>query len=189
MPQWDLLDFIAGQGRKYPTFDLRMSTEATGLTHDVAGRVSGVTLASGATLPARLVIAADGRRFEVDRDRPPGAAGQPSLPEELHAVLEYGVLPRAYQVKSGTLTMVLVQDGGGNGLGTVTLHLDALVEDPVDGVPDLHLEGDFQVAIGGISLLGYALGLIDRARLKEVAEAAAALIRKHGGTPTDEPPL
>lgn len=66
-------------------------------------------------------------------------------------VLEYGVLPRAYQVKAGTLTMVLVQDGGGNGLGTVTLHLDALVEDPVDGVPDLHLEGDFQVAIGGIS--------------------------------------
>lgn len=29
----------------------------------------------------------------------------------------------------------------------------------------------------------------DRARLKEVAAAAAALIRKHGGTPTDEPPL
>lgn len=62
MPQWDLLDFIAGQGRRYPTFDLRMSTEATGLTYDAAGRASGVTLASGATLPARLVIAADGRR-------------------------------------------------------------------------------------------------------------------------------
>ena len=62
MPQWDLLDFIAGQGKRYPTFDLRMSTEATGLTSDAAGRVSGVTLASGETLPARLVIAADGRR-------------------------------------------------------------------------------------------------------------------------------
>ena len=62
MPQWDLLDFIAGQGRRYPTFDLRMSTEATGLTCDDTGRVSGVTLASGETLPARLVIAADGRR-------------------------------------------------------------------------------------------------------------------------------
>ena len=62
MPQWDLLDFIAGQGRRYPTFDLRMSTEATGLTYDDTGRVSGVTLASGGTLPARLVIAADGRR-------------------------------------------------------------------------------------------------------------------------------
>lgn len=62
MPQWDLLDFIATQGRKYPTFDLRMSTEASGLTYDDAGRVNGVTLASGGTLPARLVIAADGRR-------------------------------------------------------------------------------------------------------------------------------
>ena len=62
MPQWDLLDFIAGQGKRYPTFDLRMSTEATGLTYDDTGRVSGVELASGETLPARLVIAADGRR-------------------------------------------------------------------------------------------------------------------------------
>ncbi|MHA4838916.1 FAD-dependent oxidoreductase [Sphingopyxis sp. MSC1_008] len=62
MPQWDLLDFIAGHGRKYPTFDLRMSTEATGLTYDAANRVSGVTLASGEMLAARLVIAADGRR-------------------------------------------------------------------------------------------------------------------------------
>lgn len=62
MPQWDLLDFIAGQGRKYPTFELRMSTEAIGLAYDPAGRVAGVTLASGETLPARLVIAADGRR-------------------------------------------------------------------------------------------------------------------------------
>jgi 2-polyprenyl-6-methoxyphenol hydroxylase-like FAD-dependent oxidoreductase len=62
MPQWDLLDFIAGQAKAYPTFDLRMSTEAVGLVHDAAGRISGVTLANGETLPARLVIAADGRR-------------------------------------------------------------------------------------------------------------------------------
>ena len=62
MPQWDLLDFIAGQGRRYPTFDLRMSSEATGLTFDAQGRVSGVTLASGDAMSARLVIAADGRR-------------------------------------------------------------------------------------------------------------------------------
>ncbi len=62
MPQWDLLDFIARQGRTYPTFDLRMSTEAAGPTFDDAGRVNGVTLTTGETLPARLVIAADGRR-------------------------------------------------------------------------------------------------------------------------------
>ena len=62
MPQWDLLDFIARQGGTYPTFDLRMSTEGTGLTFDAAGRANGVMLATGETLPARLVIAADGRR-------------------------------------------------------------------------------------------------------------------------------
>lgn len=62
MPQWDLLDFIADCGKRYPTFDLRMSTEATGLVHDARGRVSGVQLASGETIDARLVIAADGRR-------------------------------------------------------------------------------------------------------------------------------
>lgn len=62
MPQWDLLDFIARAARRYPAFDLRMSTEATGLTFDDAGRASGVTLAGGEALPARLVIAADGRR-------------------------------------------------------------------------------------------------------------------------------
>src|SRR3546814_19935841 len=39
-----------------------MSTEATGLTYDAADRVSGVPLANGDTLSARLVIAADGRR-------------------------------------------------------------------------------------------------------------------------------
>ena len=62
MPQWDLLDFIARQGKAYPTFDLRMSTEAAGPTFDAAGRVNGVTLTTGETLAARLVIAADGRR-------------------------------------------------------------------------------------------------------------------------------
>ena len=62
MPQWDLLDFIARQARRYPTFDLRMTTEAVAPVLDSAGRVAGVTLAGGETLPARLVIAADGRR-------------------------------------------------------------------------------------------------------------------------------
>ena len=62
MPQWDLLDFIARQARRYPTFDLRMTTEAVAPVLDAAGRVAGVMLASGETLPARLVIAADGRR-------------------------------------------------------------------------------------------------------------------------------
>lgn len=61
MPQWDLLDFIADQAMRYPTFALHMSTEATGLALDPDGRVSGVELADGRTIKARLVIAADGR--------------------------------------------------------------------------------------------------------------------------------
>ena len=61
MPQWDFLDFIARHAKRYACFDLRMSTEATGLMHDAHGRVSGVRLANGELLSGRLVIAADGR--------------------------------------------------------------------------------------------------------------------------------
>lgn len=61
MPQWDLLDFIAAKAARYPTFELRMSAEVTDIFY-TDGRVGGVMLASGEKLPARLVIAADGRR-------------------------------------------------------------------------------------------------------------------------------
>ncbi len=30
MPQWDFLNFLAAQGKKYPTFDLRMEHNVTG---------------------------------------------------------------------------------------------------------------------------------------------------------------
>ena len=63
MPQWDFLDFLARRAARYPTFRLRMRTEAVGLLEE-AGRVSGVR----ATTPegpldvrADLVVAADGR--------------------------------------------------------------------------------------------------------------------------------
>ncbi|WP_313805318.1 FAD-dependent oxidoreductase [Sphingobium sp.] len=62
MPQWDFLDFVAQEAGHYPDFTLRMKAEATGLTHDAAGRVNGVKLADGAVVPADYVIAADGRR-------------------------------------------------------------------------------------------------------------------------------
>src|SRR4051794_27394619 len=41
MPQWDFLDFLAEQGRRYPTFHLRMQAEVTGLVEE-GGRVVGV---------------------------------------------------------------------------------------------------------------------------------------------------
>jgi 2-polyprenyl-6-methoxyphenol hydroxylase-like FAD-dependent oxidoreductase len=63
MPQWDFLDFLARQASRYPTFQLLMRTEATGLIEETE-RVTGVR----ATTPegpldvrADLVIAADGR--------------------------------------------------------------------------------------------------------------------------------
>ena len=62
MPQWDLLDFIAEKASRYPHFALRMECEATGLGYDAKGRVDMVKTANGKDLPARLVIACDGRR-------------------------------------------------------------------------------------------------------------------------------
>ena len=67
MPQWDFLDFIAGQAKRYPTFRLRMNAEVVGLLED-GGKVVGVR----ATTPdgpldvrARLTVGADGRRSTV----------------------------------------------------------------------------------------------------------------------------
>jgi 2-polyprenyl-6-methoxyphenol hydroxylase-like FAD-dependent oxidoreductase len=59
MPQWEFLDFVAEEARRYPHFTLAMETEATGLLIE-RGRVSGVR-AGERTFPARLTIAADGR--------------------------------------------------------------------------------------------------------------------------------
>jgi 2-polyprenyl-6-methoxyphenol hydroxylase-like FAD-dependent oxidoreductase len=63
MPQWDFLDFLAGQGRAYPSFSLHMATEAIGLIEQ-QGRIAGVRARSGEDeleVYADLCIAADGR--------------------------------------------------------------------------------------------------------------------------------
>ena len=63
MPQWDFLDFLARQAGRYPTFQLEMRAEATGLIEE-AGRVAGVratTPAGPLEVRADLVVAADGR--------------------------------------------------------------------------------------------------------------------------------
>jgi len=70
MPQWDFLDFLAEQARALPAFTFRRATEALEVVRE-GDRVTGVEVrsASGAErLPARLVIAADGRE-SVLRDR------------------------------------------------------------------------------------------------------------------------
>ena len=63
MPQWDLLDFLAREAARFPTFHLRMKTEVTGLLEE-AGRVVGVqavTPDGPIAVRADLVVAADGR--------------------------------------------------------------------------------------------------------------------------------
>ena len=81
MPQWDFLDFIANEAKRYPTFQLLMRTDATGLMRE-GDRMVGVTAIGpeGALeINAHLTIAADGRHstlrdaagFEVvDRGAP-----------------------------------------------------------------------------------------------------------------------
>ena len=67
MPQWDFLNFLARQARRYPTFDLRMQAEATELIEE-AGRIVGLrakTPDGELTIRAGLVIGCDGRHSTV----------------------------------------------------------------------------------------------------------------------------
>jgi 2-polyprenyl-6-methoxyphenol hydroxylase-like FAD-dependent oxidoreductase len=63
VPQWDFLDMLADEGRRYPHFDLRMRHEAVGLI-EAGGRVTGVRVRSPEgemSVHADLVVACDGR--------------------------------------------------------------------------------------------------------------------------------
>ena len=67
MPQWDFLDFLADEGRKYPTFRLLMNAEVTGIRR-ADGRVTGLdvrTPEGNLEVEATLTIGADGRRSVV----------------------------------------------------------------------------------------------------------------------------
>ena len=60
MPQWDFLNFLAGEAAKLACFALRMGCEAVNLLTE-HGRVRGVRTSDGEDLRARLTIVADGR--------------------------------------------------------------------------------------------------------------------------------
>jgi 2-polyprenyl-6-methoxyphenol hydroxylase-like FAD-dependent oxidoreductase len=67
MPQWDFLNFLAEHGKRYKTFDLHMSAEATDLIEE-GGRVVGLrakTPDGALTIRADLVVGCDGRRSTV----------------------------------------------------------------------------------------------------------------------------
>src|SRR5229473_5467840 len=63
MPQWDFLDFLAREARRYPGFELSMNAEVTSLV-ERDGRICGVKLKNQEIL-ADLVIGADGRHSTV----------------------------------------------------------------------------------------------------------------------------
>lgn len=66
-PQWDFLDLLAREGKRFPTFDLRMEVEATDVIRS-GERVTGVRCTSNGSqldIMADLVIAADGRRSAI----------------------------------------------------------------------------------------------------------------------------
>lgn len=60
MPQWEFLDFLAAQAKALPCFTLAMESEVLDLLRE-NGVIAGVRTWDGATIRARLVIAADGR--------------------------------------------------------------------------------------------------------------------------------
>lgn len=68
MPQWDFLNFLAGQAKKFLTFDLRMQHEAVDLIRDGGRRVRGVearTPEGTVEIRADLVAGCDGRHSRV----------------------------------------------------------------------------------------------------------------------------
>lgn len=76
MPQWEFLDFVAQEARRYPAFTLRMETEGVAAI-ERGGRVSGVRTGDGEEIGARLVIAADGRGSKLRAGLPLHDLGAP----------------------------------------------------------------------------------------------------------------
>src|SRR6185436_10898753 len=67
MPQWDFLDFLAAQGKRFPAFHLLMQAEVRELIEE-GERIVGVrarTAHGDVTIRADLVVAADGRHSTV----------------------------------------------------------------------------------------------------------------------------
>ena len=76
MPQWDFLDFLREEAKVFPGFHLRMEAPVDSFIEE-QGRVSGVRLAGGEELRARLTIAADGRTSIVRTMLPLETLGAP----------------------------------------------------------------------------------------------------------------
>jgi 2-polyprenyl-6-methoxyphenol hydroxylase-like FAD-dependent oxidoreductase len=67
MPQWDFLNFLVEQGRRYPAFHVEMQAEATGLLEE-NGRIVGVRIITPQgprEIRADLIVGADGRHSVI----------------------------------------------------------------------------------------------------------------------------
>ena len=76
MPQWEFLDFLRDEAARFPSFALRMKAPVEAFLEG-QGRVTGVRLAGGEELHARLTIAADGRSSLVRSVLPVEDLGAP----------------------------------------------------------------------------------------------------------------
>ena len=68
MPQWEFLDFLVGEAKKLPAFELRMQANVTGLLMEGSGRISGVRGSSPEgtfEINADCTIGCDGRSSTV----------------------------------------------------------------------------------------------------------------------------
>jgi 2-polyprenyl-6-methoxyphenol hydroxylase-like FAD-dependent oxidoreductase len=67
MPQWDFLNFIVEEARRYPAFQLKMSAEVNGLVEedDQIRGVRGTSSNEPFEIRAALVVGADGRHSQV----------------------------------------------------------------------------------------------------------------------------
>jgi 2-polyprenyl-6-methoxyphenol hydroxylase-like FAD-dependent oxidoreductase len=76
MPQWDFLNFMVEQGRRFPGFHLRVESEVTDLIEE-NGKIAGVRVTTpqgDLEVRANLTVAADGRHSIVRR-----RAGLPAI--------------------------------------------------------------------------------------------------------------
>ena len=70
MPQWDFLDFLSGQARRFKGFHLHMQAAVTGLVRD-GGRIAGVVAATPdgpLEIRAALTVGCDGRHSTVRKE-------------------------------------------------------------------------------------------------------------------------
>ncbi len=67
MPQWDFLNFLSGEAKKFPTFQLQMETRAVRVIEE-NGRTTGVIIENKTgshEIYTDLVVAADGRHSDM----------------------------------------------------------------------------------------------------------------------------